>query len=76
MILIIYGAVPSAGQLVQLWDGTSVIIPRRVLLRFGAARGLVSQFPVDPNLVSATLAIRHFRQVTLVVQEQIYFTDT
>ena len=57
MILLIYGAIPSAGQLVQLWDGTSVIIPRRVLLRFGAARGLVSPPPVDANLVSLGLVL-------------------
>ena len=57
MLLLIPKAVPSAGQLVQLWDCASIIIPRRVLMRLGAARWLLSQSPVDPGLVSVTLAL-------------------
>ena len=67
MLLLIHKAVPSAGQLVQLWDCASIVIPRRVLMRLGAARGLLSQTPADPDLVSATLA----HMLTLVEQVNI-----
>lgn len=60
LLLLIPKAVPSAAQLVQLWDCASVIISRRVLLRVCAATGLLSQPPVVPNLVSATTALAPF----------------
>ena len=59
MLLLIPKAVPSTSQLVQLWDGPSVIIPRRMLKAFSAARDLLTQPPVQPTLLS-TLSLLLF----------------